>query len=434
MSHPPIWPNGIEIKFLGLAGESDAGKTMFGAMIDPANTLIRDYEQTAGVYQTGLGFTRIDVPAVMRQRVSNRYKEIQKFEWWLESNRDIKHGQYSVIMDDPIEDLGPGLKAYMGSLHSEYGFKSADSFENMKGIFWGEARAFYKKELLALADKCQTFVFTNHMNYVWINKVCTTKREPKGLETLKELASVYLVLNRKLDQQGKKPRRPNAIVLQSRLANFITTDGKIDPIAILPAAFTDATPDAIRAYILKPADPNTKKKSEKVPAEPPMSEDERAVLAHDTAVAQKEASQAETEANETALARLNRQATRQAELTATANKAAPATPAAKPPATPAKKPVKSKLRVAPADPTSKRDDEPCGTFWSDEVVRLMYELKFSRGKAVKILTYFGAKKIPELTQGQAIRLVETLKAKLLKQRTAAMLNSPAPVSEEDIPF
>ena len=282
-----LWPANNRIEIIGLTGEYASGKTLFGLTIDPRSTLIFDMEKSAGSY-LGLGFTRIDMGEQLLRRYPAGYKPKQAFEWWLDAIRRVQPGAYRVIMLDPISEVEAGLTDWVEDNPSFFGH-TKQQYERMAGLFWADVKEYWKLILTDLASRCETFAFTSHMGNVWEGSAPVKgKRKPKGKETLMELASLYLHLERKADDKGNVPGKPSAIVLKSRLASTrLNPDtGDVEIVPTLPPRLPVATPAEIRKYMLAPPNYDKLKAGERIP-EQRLSDDERLQL--QTAKAQAEA-------------------------------------------------------------------------------------------------------------------------------------------------
>jgi chemotaxis protein histidine kinase CheA len=152
--------------------------------------------------------------------------------------------------------------------------------------------------------KC--FYFTSHLRDEWRGNTPTGKREPKGKETLLELASLYLWLERLPGEDGKVPDAPSAIVLKQRLADtFIDPEtGEVRITALMPPRIPVATVQAIRRYITCPPDYTKLKDGERV-IEKPATEEELLRL-------RVAAAEAERDTEQSRLTRLSRAAELQA--------------------------------------------------------------------------------------------------------------------------
>ncbi len=262
---PPdsLWPNGVKIGVIGLTGEFASGKTIFGVSISPGpSTRVYDMEDSSGTY-AALGFDRVDVSGEMVRRFPKGYKPIDLFQWWLESVRAIPAGKFKVIMLDPVSEVESGLVEYVKTHPEQFGF-TASQFAKSSGLMWGAVKDYWKAILADVAARCETFVFTSHLRNVWKGGAPTGKREAKGKETLMELASLYLHMDRRADSKGNVPDVPAANVLKNRLAQHAFVDGELKWIDLLPPRLPRATPAAIREYIKTPPDYAKLKPAERV--------------------------------------------------------------------------------------------------------------------------------------------------------------------------
>ena len=282
-----LW-NGMEIEVIGVCGEYQSGKTLFALCADPAGTIYYDFEKSGGTY-AGLNVaSRIDVPAELQRLHPKGYKPIDAFVWWRDQIRSLKAGQYTVVAVDPISDIEQGLVEWVRANPEHFGH-TANQYANASGLMWSDVKSYWKMLLVDLTSRCKTFIFTSHMRYAWKGSSPTSRREPKGKETLMELASLYLLLERKPDKNGKVAAKPSAVVLKSRLASVKTSAaGEVEIVPTLPPRLPIATSAEIRKYISAPPDYKKLKRAE-LYVEPEMSEDEKLLLRHETAEAERSA-------------------------------------------------------------------------------------------------------------------------------------------------
>ena len=335
-SSTSLWPNGVAIEVIGLTGDFASGKTIFGLSIAPGpSTLVYDCEKSSGTYKS-LGFDRVDVSDEMVKRHPNGYKPVDLFLWWLDHIKSIKPGQYRVIMLDPVSEIESGIVEYVRQNPEKFGF-TAKQFTLAAGLMWGAVKDFWKSILADLAARCETFVFTSHLRNVWKGNAPTGKKAPKGKETLMELASLYLHMDRRADAKGNVPDVPGANVLKSRLADHRWIDGELVWVDLLPPRLPHATPKAIREYILNPPDYAKLKAGERL-----IEEKETEA---DIAAMRLAAAEAERDAEALRNERLNR-AAQQAEQSGQAAKAgvsvAGAASGATSPSVPASSPVSAR--------------------------------------------------------------------------------------------
>lgn len=290
-----IWAHPIEV--IGVAGEVGSGKTLFALSIAPGNkrTLIYDADKGSGAYSdSGLDFERVNLPDLMLKKYPQGYKPQQLFETWLAHVRSVPPGRYDVIILDTIREIEAGLTAWVLQ-HPEFFGRTAAQYLKMSGLMWADMRDYWKQICSDVSARCQSFVFTAHMANVWSGSApIPGKRKVQGKESLMELASLYLIMERPKDKQGNIPAIPSANVIKHRLAHMrMTADGpEFDP--LLPPRLPIATPAAIRKYLASPPKYAALTADERI-REPELSADERQALALATAEAQKEAAQATLE-------------------------------------------------------------------------------------------------------------------------------------------
>lgn len=273
-----LWPQPIPI--LGVTGEYESGKTWFALSIapDPKRVRVYDIEMSADSYKS-LGFEHINVPQRMLEKFPHGYKPVDLWNWWLNDVNQLEAGKYDVILVDPVTDLERGLTDWVQANPSHFGHTSGQ-YSSMSGIMWGDVKDYWKLILTGrVATKCQTFAFVAHMGAEFDSstKKPTGERKPKGKETLMELASLYLQMERPKDKSGARQKVPSAVVLKSRLNHMkMTADGP-EIVPALPPRLPVATPKAVRTYMLNPPDYANLKAEERAP-EKVMTDDDRLKL------------------------------------------------------------------------------------------------------------------------------------------------------------
>lgn len=284
----------MEIEVIGLSGEFASGKTLMGLTICPEGTLLIDLEKSAGTYAGSLGVKhREDFPVYLQAKHPGGYKSIDVFVAFCEYLDKIQPGEYRVIMVDPISDVEQGLVDWVKANPKHFG-RTSNQYDKASGLLWADVKAHWKILLAGIASKCESFVFTTHMRNVWKGSSPTGKREPKGKDTLEELCSLYLVMNRlPVKRTGKPPAKPAAIVRKSRLVSMSMVDGEMEMVPTLPPRLPIATPKAIRDYIANPPDPKKLKKSEVV-VEEGLSDDDKLLIQREIAMANAEAAEAQS--------------------------------------------------------------------------------------------------------------------------------------------
>lgn len=270
----------IPIPILGLTGEHESGKSWFGISIcrDPKRVRAYDLEMSLDSYAS-LGFDHVQVPRFLLTKYPKGYSPLQLWEWWLNDVSNLEAGKFDVILVDPITDLERGLTDWVQNNPTHFGHTSGQ-YAKMSGIMWGDVKDYWKLILTGrVATKCQTFAFTSHMGEVFNkgdNKP-TGERKAKGKETLEEITTLYLQMERKKDKLGNRPTVPSAIVLKSRLSQMKMTETGPQIKPILPPRLPVATPNAVRHYMDTPADYSGLAISERAP-DKVMTDDERLML------------------------------------------------------------------------------------------------------------------------------------------------------------
>lgn len=409
-----LWPNSpsgspVQIEVFGATGDYRSGKTILGLSLAPGahpaghpfegkpRTLILDCEKSAGTYG-GTGCFRIDVPQRMMQKMydeknSTGYLSIDVFEWFLGLIEKLREHEFDVIMVDPVTDLEAGLVDYVKKNHSRFGL-TANQMAKAGGLMWGAVKDYWKQLLLKLSTRCQTFYFTSHLRAVWSgDRPIPGKREPKGKETLMELASLYLWLERKADENGKVPAQPAAKVLKERLADTSIIDGILQIVPLMPPRLPIATVQEIRGYIARPPDYGKLAEGEKVVKEQ-LSDDEILTLQSQIAADQKDAGDSRL----TALAQ-------QSEAKAERKKKAEAAPQ--------NSDQTAELQAAKAKGEELDADRP-GSIdkrQEEQINGLMVELDYDVADRDKLLAKVKVKAIADLSRRQAGQLIDFLSKK-----------------------
>ena len=208
-THTPNKPAGIwagkNIGVIVVTGEKGEGKTLFCTTIDPANTLVYDNEGSSADYES-LGFERVDVAAeLIRKYPGKNAKPIDRFLWWRDDVKvRVQPGKFSVVVVDPASEIESGLTQYVKEHPAEFGYTKSQ-FDQAAPLFWGAVKDFWKSILDDLRTRCETICLTVHMRDEFKGGRPTGKREAKGKETLFELASLYLEMERPRTRTAIKP-------------------------------------------------------------------------------------------------------------------------------------------------------------------------------------------------------------------------------------
>jgi hypothetical protein len=314
----PISGAPVDISVIGVTGEYRSGKSLFLLTIAPGvhpaghkfagkpRTRVYDVEKSCSTYQ-GTGAEIINViEEVQKNLVDPNTKTVKTptdvdiYRWLIADLEKVQPGQFDVIAVDPITDFDSGLATFIRQNPTKFGL-TVNQIVSGGGLMWGALKSYWKIILSTLASRCQSFAYSAHLRDEFLGAVPTGKREPKGKDTLMELASLYLWMERRAKIDGSVPEEPSAIVMKERLSDTVMQeDGTIKIIKLIPPRIPVATPQAIREYIANPPDYSKLKDDEKY-VEQPMTDDER--LAMKAMIATKEA-----EASSNSLAAIDGQA------------------------------------------------------------------------------------------------------------------------------
>jgi hypothetical protein len=253
-------------------------------MIDPSRCVHFDFEKSAETYQQGLQFTRIDMQQWAREKYGNtRLRPIDLFKMFREIyTTQLPPGRFRVAVIDDVSSLEEGLVEYVRANPAEFGY-TAGQFAKSEAMVWGAVKSHYKA--LLLANGIETVVLVCHQRNQFVGGKPTGRKEAKGKETVLELASLFLELDRRPDDKGKTPTAPNATCLKNRLSVFVPNSqtGEMEPRPVLPPRMSACSPAKIRAYMQSPPDYSKLKADERPVAPAAMTDDERAQLAAQTA-------------------------------------------------------------------------------------------------------------------------------------------------------
>lgn len=285
----PLWGD-VEVPIIVGTGEYGSGKTVFGLTICPGpKTLVYDNEGSSLSYRS-LGFEHVDMSSELLKKHPSGFKAIDRWEWW---RADIlargQSGKYRVAVIDPASELEDGLADYVMRNLGKYDL-TLDQAQKSKGLFWGAVKREWKLTLDMLRNYFETIYLTVHLRSEFVGNKPSGKKEPKGKETLWELASLFLWF----DKKGEKPPVPGANVEKSRLTKWVfnESNGEMEPVAILPDRLPVATPRAVRDYIGSPVGTKKLGKGERR-LEHEMTEEERLLVQSQIAENQRAASEAE---------------------------------------------------------------------------------------------------------------------------------------------
>jgi len=317
------WGSPMEIEVFGATGEFSTGKTILGLSIAPGvhpeghefagqpRTLYLDLEKSGTSY-AGTGCQRVDVPAEMAKAFGPNWTAKQAAEWFNSLPQRVKPGQFDACVVDPINDIESGEVDIVKSNPTAYGYTKAQ-MDRSTPLLMAAVKAHYKKLLMSFAGVFKCLYFTTHLRDEFKGGSPTGRRQPRGKETLAELASLYLWLERKPDDKGKTAAEPSAIVMKHRLSDTrVNEAGELEVVELMPRRIPVATVQAIRAYIANPPDIAKPKSGEAVVIEPVTDlEMERMRLATAEAQATAAANQASVIDRQMELAAIRKQAVQQ---------------------------------------------------------------------------------------------------------------------------
>jgi hypothetical protein len=210
-----------------------------------------------------MGFTHVDMAAELARKFNGRrYTAVDRYLWWRDDVLSrAKSGQFRVCVVDPASEIEDGIADYIKTHVGEFDLTLAQ-IQKSAGLFWGAMKKEWKLTLEQFRPLFETLYLTVHLRDQFVGNAPSGKREPKGKDTLMELASLSLWFDRTADKDGSVSAAPAANVLKSRLARptIDPETGEIEIVPILPPRLPKATPAAIRGYIAKP--PNYKKLKE----------------------------------------------------------------------------------------------------------------------------------------------------------------------------
>lgn len=297
------WGSQMQVEVFGATGEFATGKTILGLSIAPGvhpeghpfagkpRTLYLDLEKSGATYG-GTGCHRIDVPAELAKVHGANYTAKQVAEWFNELPSKLKPGQFDCIVVDPVNDIESGEVDVVRGNPAAHGYTKGQ-FDNSVALLMAAMKAHWKRLLMQYCNVCQCFFFTTHLRDEFKGGKPSGKREPRGKETLAELASLYLWLERLPDEKGVVSDKPSAIVLKQRLADTrMNAAGELEIVNLMPPRIPVATVQAIRGYIANPPDYGKLAAGERV-IERPVTEIELQRMKLATAEAQTQAATAQ---------------------------------------------------------------------------------------------------------------------------------------------
>lgn len=279
----PLWA-GIDIPIIGLTGPKESGKTVFASTICPEQTLMIDCEGSSASYNLPYK-RRVDLFAEMAARGIAEPKPIDAFETWKSICDAVKPGEYAVVVTDPWDFVQHGLHDWVLKNPGKFD-KTAGQYAKASGLVWGDLKNWLHMYLMMLARKCNTghgngsVAMICHEGVEWKGGAPTGRMKTRGVDTIYQLASLFLNFERKPDSKGVVAREPSAYTCQSHrgkcrlMHTEMSGDGELLSTPILPPRLEKATPAMIRKYIQKPCDYN-KLKTAELAVPQSLSEDDK---------------------------------------------------------------------------------------------------------------------------------------------------------------
>ena len=240
----------LDLPVVVATGEYESGKSMLalttGCPLD--RVLIYDNEESVATYHAmNPAFTRVDIAGSLPK--NKTWTNYDFYLAWVEHLRSIPTGKYDVIAVDTIERIESGISDWVSKNPAYFGH-TANQYNSMSGMFWGDMKDLWGRHILELKARAQMVILTVHMRDVYENrKPVPGKRQRKGKDTLSELASLEVTLQRKKGQAA-----PSAYVMKTRLVyGDITKPDTLRP--MFDPYIPKFTWDVVREYMQHGADP-----------------------------------------------------------------------------------------------------------------------------------------------------------------------------------
>ena len=454
-----LW-GGVDIPIIGLTGEHESGKTMFASTICPPRTLMIDAELSSASYKSFPYANRVDLFQILEQQG----KEATPFNAWMLTKELVESAdpsKISVIVIDPWNLVQVGYVEWIEQNPEKFGHTKSQ-YEKASGTKWGDVNNSLLMWLGSHATRINgSIVLINHLGLVWDGGKPTGKQKAKGVGAVRQIASLYLRLDRSPDKKtGVVPKAPVGYISsvlggKCRLVRprfdehgmpVYEVDSKTGkPIAcadpILPPRIENCTPAMVKWYIQNPPDYAKLQKSERIPEQTLTSDEKlerRAEIAENVRAAEeakltrlemmRAAGERRAAASQRPAAASPAASQQPATVVAVAAQHEPKTgnteskgPVAEPEAAePEKKPVASESNQAPADPVASETESPKqpADMTDAELHALIDEQRKELGvnddQLSKVLTKYGVSTISELPRDKAL----TLQGNLWKKLTA----------------
>lgn len=252
-----LWPNDHDLSFIVLTGDFGSGKTSWALNVDPvlkgkgtSRTLYFDMENSGEEYEKNYEIQRMDMPQLTAEKYGPSWTNGDLYRYWWElADGMTKEYHFTTLVIDDFSPLQEGATMVI---------KGRDTQD-----MWTKLKAEFEQRFKVLMTRVDTVIVIVHLRN---KRDKSLEKEPKGVDTLKKLASLMLYLdrdpNRKLKIGGKEydacPRYPYpaGYVLKTRLE--VVSDEKDEfgdyrRSPLFPNRIPVCTPGAIRKYLLNPS-------------------------------------------------------------------------------------------------------------------------------------------------------------------------------------
>lgn len=252
-----MWP--LPVPVLGVTGPVASGKTTFLLSINPYYELTKywDFELSGVSHVATLpgfveGVNYFNVAKEMAKEFPDGHEDYELWRWWRQHILEqCKPGDTKLALTDPISELEESLVSDIWKRPNHYN-TTHNKLANATGLVWGIMKSEWKRVLSNLAGRVETYGFSSHQAAVYAGgKPVPGKKKPKGKETLWQLATIYMELNRK--DEGDEMAPPSAKMLKNRLS-IIRPDALGNPLPhqVVPPFLKVAKPSVIRWYMKHP--------------------------------------------------------------------------------------------------------------------------------------------------------------------------------------
>jgi hypothetical protein len=289
-----LWPLPYP-EIVVVTGPYGCGKSTFtlGTGASPERTLVLDFEKSQSAFAKQLPLTYVDMQAEITKANPLGARPLDIFNLTSTQIEKIPADRYDVLVLDNASLLEDGILAYVEKFPTEFGH-SAQQYQSMSALKWGDVKAKYSQLLNAAASKVRMIFIIVHLRDKWAGNTIVKDalgkpvQEPKGKETLEQLSSLFVwlehgpggvpsakVLKCRVDRKVwvPDPTQPPADVPAEALAVLQGEPGVVN-IPVLPLRLPRCTWPAIRTYMRQPADLVNPKPGEK-PTDQQLTEDDR---------------------------------------------------------------------------------------------------------------------------------------------------------------